>query len=134
MPIVSFLNDDEMMIRRFESSEGRFINLEDTIFLNPRLFSNPKSSRDINFNEACEKLFIKLGISGKKLDNKFDALKNIICNLSNSHMQNKVVAYYRGKNYYSSMPTLGSSRMGWRACSRNFKPPAVALSPLRRIM
>ena len=113
MPVVSFLNDDEMMISRFESSEGRFINLEDTIFLNPRLFSNPKSSRDFNFHEACEKLFIKLGISGKKLDNKFDALMNIICNLSNSYLHNKVVSYYRFKNYYSSMMRIGLDHLSY---------------------
>ncbi|MDQ7815870.1 MAG: hypothetical protein RDU14_02510 [Melioribacteraceae bacterium] len=113
MPIVSFPNDEGIVITRFESSEGRMINLDDAYFFNARLFSNPKNSHDVNFHEACEKLFTKLGISGKKLDNKFDALKNIICNLSNCHIHNKVVSYNRGKNYYSSMMRIGFNHLSY---------------------
>ena len=107
MQIINILNDDGDYIVRFESSEGKLVNLENAHFLNSRLFSNPLSYTNNQFNSACQKLFSKLDIKGKKLDTKLVSLKNVLSNLLIAESKNKVVSYYRAKKYYASNTKIG---------------------------
>lgn len=95
------LNDDGISTVRFESSEGKLIDLENANFLNHRLFFNPLSCTDRQFISACEKLFANLNIGGKKLKLKLKTLQNILSNLVSAHQKGKVVIYSRAKNYYA---------------------------------
>ena len=96
--------DNQLIVTRFESSEGLLIDLYNSTPLNSCLFPNALSNSFPFLKEACLKLASEIGFSGSKIKLRHAALENIISNLIYANQIGKVLHYSRNDHYYTAFP------------------------------
>jgi hypothetical protein len=87
---------------RYTTKDGQFIDLEDTIAFNKRLFPNKKSMSGQAVIRLTNELFAHYPLTGKKHQLKTTAFKNIVSNLIMAYLESKCIAFsFRRQSFIS---------------------------------